>query len=414
VTSVLALTNGSQAPAASTHAIVVAPEVMARNCVKMLSPAYPGMARTARVAGNVLLRVTISKSGDVVSAESTSGHPLLIYSAIATVKEWKYKSYLAGGRAVEVSTQVKITFDPAAPDRVVSYPNGAPPAVPQPSAAPLGLDTSLVLNKAFDQTGRLRFDAGPDRVRDWTVDRAGNVYLVNSENRSLSRISAATGEKSAIVGELREPSGTVKVAELARGLIAVDGSGNVYVNADFGEVFRISARTGEATLLGSAMMTKDGPASQIFVSLIGLAVDADGDLYMAVNGAIRRKSAATGITTEAAQISGSAGVEFTVDPAGNLYLNGENAIRKIAIETGRGTTIKGRTSDGGLAVDAAGNIYFASKDGFWKINGTTALISRIAAKPPAYQAGKFRVDGGGNLYVACQGYIQRFPISQTP
>ena len=410
----LAIANAQQTSAAPSHLLAVAPDVAAKNCIKIVSPIYPGMARTARIAGEVLLQVTISKSGDVVSAESISGHPMLVYAAIATVKEWKYKPYLVGGRPVEISTQVTMKFDPSLPDGVVTYPNGAPPMASRPSTLPSGLDTGLGVNKAFDQAGRLKYDAGLDR-KDWTIDRAGNVYIVDSGSHRISRISAATGERSAIVGELREPSGTVRIAEHASGLIAVDGNGDVYVNTVFGTVFRISAKTGEATLLGGVVMTKDGDRRPAF-ALYGLNVDADGNLYIALQNSIRRKSATTGVTTEI--INTDTGVsEFAVDPAGNVYIKLYSygnfvGIKKISIETGNETTLAGQF-DGGLAVDAAGNIYFASKDNFWKMDGKTGQRSRVAPKPMAYQGGKFRVDGAGNLYVACAGYIQRFPSSQA-
>ena len=58
----------------------------------------------------VVLKVLISKSGDVERVELVSGHPLLAPAAIEAVKQWKYLPYLLNGEPIEVETQVTVNF----------------------------------------------------------------------------------------------------------------------------------------------------------------------------------------------------------------------------------------------------------------------------------------------------------------
>ncbi len=90
---------------------------------------------------------------------------MLVVHAIATFKEWKYKPYLVSRRPVEISTRVAMKFDPTVPDRVITYPNGPPPdCVSTLRCAKRTLIKALGPNDAFDPSGRLKFDAGPDRL----------------------------------------------------------------------------------------------------------------------------------------------------------------------------------------------------------------------------------------------------------
>jgi protein TonB len=67
---------------------------MAGQIVKKVAPIYPPLARQARIQAPVVLKVLISKSGDVENLQLVSGHPMLAPAAIEAVKQWKYKPYL--------------------------------------------------------------------------------------------------------------------------------------------------------------------------------------------------------------------------------------------------------------------------------------------------------------------------------
>ena len=78
--------------------------------VSQVSPQYPSLARQARIQGTVKLSVVISKDGSIQKLEVMSGHPLLVPSALAAVKQWRYKPTLLNGEAVEVLTNADVNF----------------------------------------------------------------------------------------------------------------------------------------------------------------------------------------------------------------------------------------------------------------------------------------------------------------
>jgi len=78
--------------------------------VKKVEPAYPKIALAARVSGAVLLKAVIGKDGDIRELQVVSGHPMLIPAAVSAVKQWRYRPYLLNGEAVEVETNITVTF----------------------------------------------------------------------------------------------------------------------------------------------------------------------------------------------------------------------------------------------------------------------------------------------------------------
>jgi periplasmic protein TonB len=78
--------------------------------VRKVPPAYPPLARQARIQGKVILQAQISKDGTIQNLQLVSGHPMLAPAAIEAVKQWKYRPYLLNGEPVEVETQVEVNF----------------------------------------------------------------------------------------------------------------------------------------------------------------------------------------------------------------------------------------------------------------------------------------------------------------
>jgi protein TonB len=78
--------------------------------IRKVPPAYPPLARQARIQGVVVLQAQISKEGNIQNLQLISGHPMLAPAAIEAVKQWKYKPYLLNGEPVEVDTQVQVNF----------------------------------------------------------------------------------------------------------------------------------------------------------------------------------------------------------------------------------------------------------------------------------------------------------------
>lgn len=75
-----------------------------------IEPAYPPLARQARIQGVVVLTAVIDKDGNIQNLQVVSGHPLLAPAAIEAVKQWRYKPFLLNGQPLEVETAVTVTF----------------------------------------------------------------------------------------------------------------------------------------------------------------------------------------------------------------------------------------------------------------------------------------------------------------
>ncbi len=106
------------APAMPIH---VAGNVQRAKLSHTVQPVYPPIAVAAGIQGTVSLHVIIARDGSVAQVQFISGPPLLVYSAIEAVKQWRYQPTLVDGRPVEVDTTVDVSF-------VIA--NGHPPASP--------------------------------------------------------------------------------------------------------------------------------------------------------------------------------------------------------------------------------------------------------------------------------------------
>jgi len=109
--SVLSATSNIPAPKIATpQRVRVSSGVVSGLLIRKVPPAYPPLARQARIQGTVILQAQISKTGDIENLQLISGHPMLAPAAIEAVKQWKYRPYLLNGEPVEVDTQVQVNF----------------------------------------------------------------------------------------------------------------------------------------------------------------------------------------------------------------------------------------------------------------------------------------------------------------
>ena len=74
-------------------------------------PACQKNSDGVRVAGTVVIAITIDKNGSVRPTRILSGPKLLRHLALATVGKYRYKPYLLNGHPVEVITAVSIPID---------------------------------------------------------------------------------------------------------------------------------------------------------------------------------------------------------------------------------------------------------------------------------------------------------------
>jgi protein TonB len=80
------------------------------NLIHRVQPVYPPLARQARIQGTVELRALVSKAGTIENLTVVSGHPMLVKSAMAAVRQWRYRPYLLNGDPIEVETDVTVNF----------------------------------------------------------------------------------------------------------------------------------------------------------------------------------------------------------------------------------------------------------------------------------------------------------------
>jgi TonB family protein len=90
--------------------IRVGGNVQANNLVHKVQPAYPPLARQARIQGTVRFTATIGKDGHIIDLSLVSGHPLLVPAATEAVQQWIYRPTLLNGNPIEVVTVIDINF----------------------------------------------------------------------------------------------------------------------------------------------------------------------------------------------------------------------------------------------------------------------------------------------------------------
>ena len=73
-------------------------------------PTYPPIAMAARVAGDVILRITISPSGEVTATHVLSGPAMLQGAAIEAIKHWSFQPFLLNGSPSAITTTITLSF----------------------------------------------------------------------------------------------------------------------------------------------------------------------------------------------------------------------------------------------------------------------------------------------------------------
>jgi protein TonB len=75
-----------------------------------VDPAYPSLARQARVSGLVIIEAIIAKDGTVRDARVLRSVRLLDQAALDAVNQWRFTPTLLNGEPVEVVMSVNVTF----------------------------------------------------------------------------------------------------------------------------------------------------------------------------------------------------------------------------------------------------------------------------------------------------------------
>jgi hypothetical protein len=238
------------------------------------------------------------------------------------------------------------------------------------------------------------------------ADAAGNVYVADNDNNRIRKITS-TGEVSTLAGNgtpgLVDGTGTDARFSAPKG-IAVDAAGNVYVadtyNYSIRKISTLANGTGVVTTMagnGTPGFANGPGQTAMFSEPYGVATDAAGNVYVGDvgNNRIRKIVQAANGTTVVTTLAGEGAPAFedgpaanaqfnypagvATDAAGNVYVAdaANYRIRKIIPLTNGTSTVITLAGTGdhafadgpaatakfdvpqGVAVDAAGNVYVA-------------------------------------------------------
>ncbi|HEV7682376.1 MAG TPA: energy transducer TonB [Pyrinomonadaceae bacterium] len=84
--------------------------VLNGKAITLPRPEYSAIAKQAKASGSVTVQITIDEDGNVISARSVSGHPLLQAAAVTAAKEAKFSPTKLSGQAVKVNGVLVYTF----------------------------------------------------------------------------------------------------------------------------------------------------------------------------------------------------------------------------------------------------------------------------------------------------------------
>lgn len=271
------------------------------------------------------------------------------------------------------------------------------------------------------------------------VDAGGNVYVADSGNHAVRRISAGGVVTTLAGGGFGFADGTGAAARftLVTG-IAVDGAGNVYVQDELnnsvrkisaaGVVTTVAGRFPDGTVSGACCLASPGSYWQTWV-----AVDVVGNLYSAPlvdQNRVIRKITPAGVQTDVYAPVGDEARAFNpfaiaVDADGTVYATDyyTNRIHRVS-PAGTATTLAGgAVQSAGIAV-GGGNLFVAS--GGTAIRKITAAgeVSTFAGRTGGFADGAGKnvrferptsvaVDAAGNVLVADMGNDAIRRISAT-
>ena len=84
--------------------------VLNGKAISLPKPAYPANAKAANASGPVTVQIIIDESGNVISANAVSGHPLLRQSAVNAARQAKFSPTLLSGRPTRVTGVITYNF----------------------------------------------------------------------------------------------------------------------------------------------------------------------------------------------------------------------------------------------------------------------------------------------------------------
>ena len=282
----------------------------------------------------------------------------------------------------------------------------------------------------FSGDGLQAVEAALDYPADVKADGSGNLYIADSMNHRVRKVTPA-GIITTIAGNgspgFSGDGGQATSAQLNTPVaVALDASGNVYIvdSLNF-RVRRVTPGGVISTYLVGTAAGRGVPA--------GLAVDGMGNLYVSdsyLNWVVKvtpSGSVSTVAGTGTAGYSGDGGPAtqamlnapqtLALDPGGNLYISdGQNRVVRKVTPAGIVTTVAGNGNGApsissfegisamqlyidyptGLAVDTNGNLYVQGGWYVYRINAAGLISLLVGGGLFGYQEG-FAGDGGPSV-----------------
>ncbi|WP_162499751.1 NHL domain-containing protein [Mucilaginibacter terrigena] len=235
-----------------------------------------------------------------------------------------------------------------------------------------------------------------DELMGITIDADGNLYIADSNNKKIRKITPQ-GDVSIYAGDGLQgaDNGDVLTASFGNPTsIAMDAGGNMYVADQTNSVIRKITPAGVVSTFAGTVGVQghlDGiGTSALFTNPEAIAVDAVGNVYVTdLAGYVRKITPAGMVTT----IAGNGTTTVTDGPALSTGFYGPS----------------------GIAVDAVGNVYIS--DTYHNIirkidltdkistlagNGAQGNMDAIGVKANLFRPANLTLDGSGNLFVAEQ------------
>ena len=102
--------GNSKQPVAPAVPLPIGGDVKAAHLISSVPPAYPTLARSRRIEGQVLVDALVDVNGRVSSMKVVSGPAMLHQSAMDALRQWKYQAATLDGKAVPMHLTVTIQF----------------------------------------------------------------------------------------------------------------------------------------------------------------------------------------------------------------------------------------------------------------------------------------------------------------
>jgi TonB family protein len=121
--------------------------VLQGSSTRRVEPAYPPLAKAAKISGSVVVEVTLDEEGGVISARAISGHPLLKDAAVDAARGWKFTPTKLQEVPVKVIGTITFNFNLGDPKRTEELEE-------QVRANPDSAEAHLKLADAYKEWGR--------------------------------------------------------------------------------------------------------------------------------------------------------------------------------------------------------------------------------------------------------------------